>query len=131
MLLSLSNSSLMMYSSLEWDDTKKQFKADLEEILGRKSRSLGCYSLIATAVKYIYDQNQAVFESLGRTWQEMMTEFLPGRFKDAIRTTYPEISRPDLAVKNYLRDISRILAGLSISEASIHINKTQLNHQLC
>ena len=58
--------------------------------------------------KYIYDQNRAVFESLGRTWHEMMTEFLPGRFKDAIRTTYPEISRPDLVVKNFLRDIARI-----------------------
>ena len=85
--------------------------------MGRKSRSLGCYSLIATAVKYIYDQNRAVFESLGRTVHEMLTEFLPGRFKDAIRTTYPEISRPDLVVKNFLRDIARILNGLSISEA--------------
>ena len=102
--------------SQDWDDTREKFEADLEEVLGKKNRTIECYALIATAVKYIYDRNKEVFESLGRTWEEMMTDFLPGKFRDAVRETHPEISRPDLVLKNYLRDLLRILSGLSISE---------------
>ena len=86
--------------------------------MGTKDRTIGCYALIGMAVKYIYDHNKGVFDSLGRTWEEMMTCFLPGKFRDAVRMSHPEISRPDLILKNYLRDIARILSTLSISEAS-------------
>ena len=107
----------------EWDDDWKQFEGELEEIMGKKDRTIGCYAIIANAVKYIYDNNKPVFESLGRTWEEMMTVFLPGRFRDAVRATHPEISRPDLVLKNFLKDLSRILAGLSISEVCTLISE--------
>ena len=84
--------------------------------MGTKDRTITGYALIGMAVKYIYESNQWVFESLGRTWDEMMTVFLPGRFRDAVRLSHPEISRPDLVLKNYLADVAKLLAGLSISE---------------
>ena len=49
----------------------------------------------------------------------MEREFLPGIFRDFVRQCHPEISRPDLILKNYLRDVAKILGGLSISEVTI------------
>ena len=89
---------------------------ELEVIMGTKDRTISGYALIGMAVKYIYENNKWVFESLGRSWEEIMSDFMPGRFRDAVRLSHPEISRPDLILKNYLRDIARILSSLSISE---------------
>ena len=88
----------------------------LQGVMGTKDRTVEGYAVIAMAVKYVYDTNIEVFHSLGHTWEEMLTEFLPGKFRDAVRSCHPEISRPDLVMKNYLRDVAKILAELSISE---------------
>ena len=87
--------------------------------MGTKDRTVSGYALIGMAVKYIFENNKDVFESLGHSWDEMMNVFLPGQFRDAVRLSHPEISRPDLILKNYLRDIVRILSGLSISEVML------------
>ena len=71
------------------------------------------------AVKYVYSHNRHTFEQLGHSWDEMEREFLPGIFRDFVRQCHPEISRPDLILKNYLRDVAKILGGLSISEVTI------------
>ena len=70
---------------LEWDEEVLAFerKGLWEGIMGTKDRTISSYALIGMAVKYIYDNNTAVFESLGHTWEEMMTDFLPGKFRDA------------------------------------------------
>ena len=103
----------------EWDQEKQKLEGDLEEIIGTKERTVKCYALIGVAVKYIYDNNKDAFESLGHPWEEMMTQYLPGSFRVAVRKSHPEISRPDLILKNYLRDICRILVSLSISEVIV------------
>ena len=97
---------------------RDKLEKELEDIMGTKDRTITCYALIGMAVKYIYDNNKLVFDSLGHSWEEMMTVFLPGKFRDAIRMSRPEISRPDLILKNYLRDVARILSSLSTSEVS-------------
>ena len=89
--------------------------------MGTKDRSVEGYALIGMAVKYIFSNNQAVFESLGHPWEELMTQFLPGQFRDAVRMSHPQISRPDLILKNYLRDIAKLLANLTISEVCIYM----------
>ena len=71
------------------------------------------------AVKYVYNHNRDIFEQLGHSWDEMEREFLPGVFRDFVRQCHPEISRPDMILKNYLRDVAKILGGLSISEVTI------------
>ena len=101
---------------LEWDTEKDKLEKHLEIVMGTKDRTVEGYAIIGMAVKYIYDNNKEVFENLGHPWEEMMEEFLPGRFRDAVRMSHPEISRPDLVLKNYLKDISKILTKLTISE---------------
>ena len=44
--------------------------------MGTKDRSVEGYALIGMAVKYIFSNNQAVFESLGHPWEELMTFYL-------------------------------------------------------
>ena len=90
----------------------------LKEVIGTKDRTVEGYGIIMTAVKYIYDHNEEVFLSLDMPWDQMINEFLPGKFRDAIRASHPEISRPDLVLKNYLRDVAKILVGLTISEVT-------------
>ena len=46
----------------------------------------------------------------------MIEEFFPGRFRDAVRLTHPEISRPDLLLKNFLRDLISYARELTISQ---------------
>ena len=93
-----------------------RLEKELGGIMGTKDRSVEGYALIGMAVKYIFSNNQAVFESLGHPWEELMTQFLPGQFRDAVRMSHPQISRPDLILKNYLRDIAKLLANLTISD---------------
>ena len=90
----------------------------LKEVIGTKDRTVEGYGIIMAAVKYIYDHNEEVFLSLDMPWDQMINEFLPGKFRDAIRASHPEISRPDLVLKNYLRDVAKILVGLTISEVT-------------
>ena len=98
----------------------------MQAIISSKTRTIDVYSLIMVAVKYIYDHNRVTFEELGHSWQEMEEVFLPGVFRDFVRQCHPEISRPDLILKNYLRDVARILGGLSISEVKINMNLLNL-----
>ena len=100
----------------EWDEERLLYEELLERTISSKERTVGVYALIMMSVKYIYTNNKAIFERLGHPWEEMLEEFLPGVFKDFVRKCHPEISRPDLILKNFLRDVARILAGLSISE---------------
>ena len=69
------------------------------DIMGTKDRTIDSYALIGMAVKYIYEYNTETFHELGHTWEEMVREFLPGKFRDAVRLSHPEISRPDLLLK--------------------------------
>ena len=101
---------------LDWESERKTLEALLSETMGTKSRTASCYSLIGMAVKYIYDANEQTFLELGHPWEEMIEEFLPGRFRDAVRLTHPEISRPDLLLNNYLRDLISYARGLTISQ---------------
>ena len=101
---------------LDWESERKTLEALLSETMGTKSRTASCYSLIGMAVKYIYDANEQTFLELGHPWEEMIEEFLPGRFRDAVRLTHPEISRPDLLLKNFLRDLISYARGLTISQ---------------
>ena len=100
----------------EWDEERLLYEELLERTISSKERTIGVYALIMMSVKYIYTNNKAIFERLGHPWEEMLEEFLPGVFKDFVRKCHPEISRPDLILKNFLRDVARILSGLSISE---------------
>ena len=84
--------------------------------MGTKSRTLKSYSLIGMAVKYIYNANEETFLELGHPWEEMLQEFLPGRFKEAVRLTHPDISRPDLMFKNFLQDLGKYAGELTISQ---------------
>ena len=101
---------------LAWDTERKALETLLSETMGTKSRTASCYSLIGMAVKYIYDANQQTFLELGHPWEEMVEEFFPGRFRDAVRLTHPEISRPDLLLKNFLRDLISYASELTISQ---------------
>ena len=105
---------------IEWDEDREKFEKQLQDIISSKTRTIEVYSLIMVAVKYIYDHNRETFEELGHSWQEMEEVFLPGVFRDFVRQCHPEISRPDLVLKNYLRDVARILEGLSISEVKLN-----------
>ena len=105
---------------IEWDEDREKFEKQLQAIISSKTRTIEVYSLIMVAVKYIYDHNRETFEELGHSWQEMEEVFLPGVFRDFVRQCHPEISRPDLVLKNYLRDVARILEGLSISEVKLN-----------
>ena len=100
----------------EWDDDRLEFEKKLQQIVNSQGRTVEVYALIMVAVKYIYINNKSVFEQLGHTWEEMENEFLPGIFRDFVRQCHPDISRPDLVLKTYLRDVAKILGGLSISE---------------
>ena len=112
------------YFFIEWDEDRERFENQLQQIISSKERTIEVYALIMVAVKYVYSHNKDIFEQLGHSWDEMEREFLPGIFRDFVRQCHPEISRPDLILKNYLRDVAKILGGLSISEVTI------LNSQL-
>ena len=101
---------------LEWDQARESFESLLCDIMGTKPRTITCYSLIGMAVKFIYDANERTFLELGHPWEEMLEDFLPGRFRESIRLTHPEISRPDLLLKNFLRDLASFATDLTISE---------------
>ena len=103
----------------------------LADIMGTKPRTITCYSLIGMAVKYIYDANEQTFLELGHPWEEMMEDFLPGRFRDAVRLTHPEISRPDLLLKNFLRDLGNFAKELTISQVRFIVKfVTRLRYNL-
>ena len=102
----------------DWDKDRSRMEEILKEVIGTKDRTVEGYGIIMAAVKYIYDHNEEVFLSLDMPWDQMINEFLPGKFRDAIRASHPEISRPDLVLKNYLRDVAKILVGLTISEVT-------------
>ena len=106
----------------EWDEEKDEFEALMKEIMGTKSRTLKSYSLIGMAVKYIYNANEETFLELGHPWEEMLQEFLPGRFKEAVRLTHPDISRPDLLFKNFLLDLGKYARELTISQVGHNLH---------
>ena len=95
----------------------------MKEIMGTKSRTLKSYALIGMAVKYIYAANEHIFLELGHPWEEMLHEFLPGRFKEAVRLTHPDISRPDLLFKNFLQDLGKYARELTISQVGPNLGK--------
>lgn len=107
---------------LEWDQARERFETLLCDIMGTKPRTITCYSLIGMAVKFIYDANEETFLELGHPWEEMLEDFLPGRFRESIRLTHPEISRPDLLLKNFLRDLASYAKDLTISEVCVCIS---------
>ena len=97
------------------------------DIMGTKDRTIDSYALIGMAVKYIYEYNTETFHELGHTWEEMVREFLPGKFRDAVRLSHPEISRPDLLLKNYLSNILHHAKQLTISQVrNTHGQSTQV-----
>ena len=86
--------------------------------MGTKDRTVSNYAIIGSAVKYIYDLHEELFKALGHPWEEMVYKFLPGSFKDGVRLSHPEISRPDLILKGYLRDVAKVLVSLSMTEVN-------------
>ena len=101
---------------LEWDKEKAELEAILYESMGTKSRTIQSYALIGMAVKYIYEHNKRIFLELGHPWEEMVHEFLPGKFRDAVRLSHPDISRPDLLLKNFLVKLGRHATQLTMSQ---------------
>ena len=115
-VVKLALSLIITTPTLDWDRERKTLETLLADTMGTKSRTASCYSLIGMAVKYIYDANEQTFLELGHPWEEMVEEFFPGRFRDAVRLTHPEISRPDLLLKNFLRDLISYASELTISQ---------------
>ena len=109
-------SRIFKYNFIEWDTERDELEALLIDIMGTKDRTIDSYALIGMAVKYIYENNTETFHELGHTWEEMVREFLPGKFRDAVRLSHPEISRPDLMLKNYLSNILNHAKQLTISQ---------------
>ena len=103
----------------EWEREKAELENVLAEIMGTKPRTITSYALIGMAVKFIYDANKDIFLELGHPWEEMVDVFLPGRFRDAVRLCHPEISRPDLLLKNYLLSLRQHAQQLTMSQVHI------------
>ena len=84
--------------------------------MGTKNRTITSYATIMIAVKYIYDKHEDIFLELGHPWEEMINDFLPGQFREAVRLSHPEISRPDLLLKNFLTNLQLHAEKLTISQ---------------
>ena len=115
-VVKLALSLIITTPTLDWDRERKTLETLLADTMGTKSRTASCYSLIGMAVKYIYDANEQTFLELGHPWEEMVEEFFPGRFRDAVGLTHPEISRPDWLLNNFLRDLMSYASELTISQ---------------